>query len=255
MTTWFMRTGAYMTTDRHPGSREAAIRDTRVNDQARSEVGPGSPAPRASGRDDKQGDRKPFSISTRSLSALALLIAGALIAAQALYIPAKAQVAQVLMSSAWERQLSTGNPARPWPWADFTPTAKLVFPKQNRSVLALTDASGESLAFGPTLMAASVTPGERGVAVFAAHRDTHFAFLGSMKPGDEIEVQLPHGKETFRVTGAEVVRWDASGIQTHDGGKSRIALVTCWPLDAKVSGPMRYVVWAERIEPQAPATT
>lgn len=192
--------------------------------------------------------RKSFSLSPRSLSALAILIAGALIAAQALYIPAKAQVAQVLMSSAWEHQLSTGNPARPWPWADFTPAAKLSFPKQNRNILAVSDASGESLAFGPTLMADSVKPGERGVAVFAAHRDTHFAFLGDVKPGDEVDVQLPHGKETFRVTGSEVVRWDASGIQTHDGGKPRIALVTCWPLDAKVSGPMRYVVWAERVD-------
>ena len=231
MTAWFMRTGAYMAAD------------------------PSSPLENGAARDKRAAGRKPASISTHSLSALAILIAGALIAAQALYIPAKAQVAQVLMSSAWERQLSTGDPARPWPWADFTPTAKLVFPQQNRSVLALSDASGESLAFGPTLMAASVTPGERGVAVFAAHRDTHFAFLGGVKAGDEIDVELLHGKETFRVTGSQVVRWDASGVQTHDGGKPRIALVTCWPLDAKVSGPMRYVVWAERVEPQAPATT
>src|ERR1041384_5856577 len=102
---------------------------------------------------------KPFRPSTRSFSALAVFIAGALVAAQALYIPAKAQVAQVLMSSAWERQLSTGDPARPWPWADFTPTARLSFPTQQQHVLALTDAAGESLAFGPTLMAASVAPG------------------------------------------------------------------------------------------------
>ena len=104
---------------------------------------------------------KPINLSTRSLSALALLVAGALIAAQALYIPAKAQVAQVLMSSAWERQLSTGDPARPWPWADFTPTARLSFPAQHQTVLALTDAAGESLAFGPTLMAAGMAQGSR----------------------------------------------------------------------------------------------
>lgn len=228
MTTWFMRTGAYMATD-HPENAEAIVR-------------PSTPA-------------KPKSVSTRSLSALAILIAGALIAVQALYIPAKAQVAQVLMSNAWEHQLSTGDPARPWPWADFTPTAKLVFPKQNRTVLALTDAAGESLAFGPTLMAASVAPGERGVAVFAAHRDTHFSFLGDVKPGDEISVQTPKGARTFRVTSSEVVRWDQSGIQTHDGGQPRIALVTCWPLDGQVSGPMRYVVWAELVSPEQPSAS
>lgn len=194
---------------------------------------------------------KPVSPSTRSFSALAILVAGALIAAQALYIPAKAQVAQVLMSGAWEHQLSTGDPARPWPWADFTPTARLSFPAQNQAVLALTDAAGESLAFGPTLMAASVQPGERGVAVFAAHRDTHFAFLKDVKPGDPIRVQTLDGLRTFAVTHAEVVRWDRSGLIPHDGGPPRIALVTCWPLDAKTPGPMRYVVWAELSEAKA----
>jgi sortase A len=188
--------------------------------------------------------RKPSGQSTRSLSALAILIAGTLIAAQALFIPAKAQVAQVLMANAWEQQLSTGDPARPWPWADFTPAAKLRFPAQNRTVLALTDAAGESLAFGPTLMAASVRPGEKGVTVFAAHRDTHFAFLGKVKSGDEIIVETPTGSRAFRVTHSEVVRWDASGIHPDDGGPPRLALVTCWPLDARTRGPLRYVVWA-----------
>lgn len=182
-----------------------------------------------------------------------MLIAGTLIAAQALFIPAKAQVAQVLMASAWEHQLSTGDPARPWPWADFTPTAKLRFPAQNKSVLAVTDASGESLAFGPTLMASSVQPGEKGVAVFAAHRDTHFAFLGKVAPGDVIVVETASGPRAFRATHSEVVRWNASGIHPDDGGPPRIALVTCWPLDAKVRGPMRYVVWANA-EP-APAAS
>jgi sortase A len=190
--------------------------------------------------------------STRSFSALACLVAGALIAAQALFIPAKAQVAQVLMENAWERQLSTGNPARPWPWADFTPTARINFPAQHRSVLALTDAAGESLAFGPTHLAASVEPGERGVAVYAAHRDTHFAFLGDVKPGDTISIETPVGPRNFRVTGSQVVRWNASGIVTHDGGRPRVALVTCWPLDAKTPGPMRYVVWAEAEGASAP---
>jgi len=189
--------------------------------------------------------RKPRGQSTRSLSALAIIIAGSLIAAQALFIPAKAQVAQALMANAWEHQLSTGDPARPWPWADFTPAAKLRFPAQDKSVLAVTDASGESLAFGPTLMAASVKPGEKGVAVFAAHRDTHFAFLGKVKPGDKIIVETQTGPRTFHVTHSEVVRWNASGIHPDDGGPPRIALVTCWPLDAKMNGPMRYVVWAE----------
>lgn len=184
-------------------------------------------------------------MNTRTLSALALLIGGGLIAAQAAWIPAKAQVAQVLMDGAWERQLETGHPARPWPWADFTPAARLEFPSLGRSVLAVSDAGGEGMAFGPIQMAAAVKPGERGVAVFAAHRDTHFAFLGDLKTGDAVIVETPEGPRSFRVTGSEVVSWDNSGIVAHDGGRPRIALATCWPLDAKTQGPLRYVVWAE----------
>lgn len=178
-----------------------------------------------------------------TLAALALLFAGVVFAASALYIPAKAELAQVLMARAWRHELGTGQPARPWPWADFTPAAKLDFPAQRRSVLALTDASGESLAFGPELMAASARPGRPGVTVIAAHRDTHFSFLGEVRRGDAIAIETLDGPVRYRVMGTEVVRWNASGIQPHDGGASRLALVTCWPLDGNFHGPWRYVVW------------
>jgi sortase A len=192
-------------------------------------------------------------LSIRKLAAIAILIAGLVIIAQALFIPLKAQAAQFLMSRAWSTQIATGEPTRPWPWADFTPQAKLSFPSQGREVLALSDAAGESLAFGPTLMAASAAPGENGVAVFAAHRDTHFAFLNRLQPGQLVNVDTGAKKLSFKVIGSSVVRWDNSAIHPHDGGAPRIALVTCWPLDSKFHGPMRYVVWAEMIAPEEAA--
>ena len=66
--------------------------------------------------------------------------------------------------------------------------------------------------------------------------------------GDEIEVTRRDGGHfRFRVTGTSVVRWDASGIDPLADGR-RLALVTCWPLDGKFSGPLRYVVHAELVE-------
>ncbi len=185
----------------------------------------------------------------KKLAAAAIFGGGLLVIAAALYIPAKAELAQHLMQRAWEKQQTADTPQRPWPWADFTPAARLDFPTQDRSVLALTDAAGESLAFGPTLMAASAQPGERGVAVFAAHRDTHFSFIGNLDPGEKITVETPTGTHTFTVTGSEVVVWNDSGITPHDNGPPRIALVTCWPLDAQFRGPMRYIVWATLDQP------
>ncbi len=189
--------------------------------------------------------------SLRTLSAIASLIAGALIAAQALFVPAKALAGQALLSGAWERTLKSGEMSRPWPWADFAPAAQLVFPAENASILALTDAGGESLAFGPAHMAASAKPGDPGVAVFAAHRDTHFALLADVKTGDPVLVETRGGAHVFRVTGTEVVHWNASGIEPHDGGAPRLALVTCWPFDSAFQGPLRYIVWAELVEANA----
>lgn len=187
-------------------------------------------------------------MSARSLAAVAMIVAGAVIAAQAAFMPAKAQVAQVLLDRAWQTRVETGEAARPWPWADFTPEARLSFPELGRHVLALSDAAGESMAFGPSRVAASAKPGEPGVAVYAAHRDTHFRFLDRLKPGDPVIVQTHDRTLEYKVIGSSVVPWNASGISMHPTGASRIALVTCWPLDAKVRGPMRYVVWAERVE-------
>ncbi|MEM8921835.1 MAG: class GN sortase [Pseudomonadota bacterium] len=179
------------------------------------------------------------------IAGLAAMGLGLAMLANAAFIPAKAAIAQILLERAWAKT-EAGDPIRPWPWADFTPAARLSFPEQNQSVIALTDAAGESLAFGPSHMAASQPPGRRGVAVYAAHRDTHFRFIEMLKPGDPIEISTDTENLTFHVTGSEIVRWNASGVNPEDGGSPRLALVTCWPLDGKFQGPMRYVVWAIR---------
>jgi sortase A len=51
----------------------------------------------------------------------------------------------------------------------------------------------------------------------------------------------------FRVTGMEVVRWDASGIEPRQSGR-QLVLVTCWPLDAITPGPLRYLVRTEQVD-------
>ncbi len=182
----------------------------------------------------------------RRLVAAAMLVAGLGIIASALYIPAKAALAQVLMQRAWSTQLETGEATRPWGWADFTPLAKLTL-SDDDTVFALSDASGESLAFGPTIMAASSRPGDPGTTVIAAHRDTHFRNLGQLQPGDEIVLQTIDDTLTYRVTGTEIVHWNNSGISPHMVGPSRLALVTCWPLDGQFRGPERYIVWADQV--------
>ena len=83
-----------------------------------------------------------------------------------------------------------------------------------------------------------------GTAVYAAHRDTHFAFLADVRIGDRIDVTRADVLTvTYRVTGMEVVPFDASRIDANAPGRN-LVLATCWPLDAMTHGPLRYVVRA-----------
>jgi sortase A len=190
---------------------------------------------------------------------LAFLAPAALVAAvglallgQGLWIPAKAALAQVLLERAFDRSLATGRPVKPWPWADTWPVARISFPRLHRAVIVLNGASGQALAFGPGHVAGTPSAGDRGTAVYAAHRDTHFAVLGQVRAGDEIAVQRIDGRQArFRVAGAQVVRWDASGVDPHAPGRA-LVLATCWPLAARTHGPLRYLVWARPIGERTP---
>lgn len=176
--------------------------------------------------------------------AVLVALVGLALLGQGLWIPAKAAVAQVLLERAFAQSVATGQPVKPWPWADTWPVAQISFPRQQRTVIVLNGASGQALAFGPGHVAGTPEAGERGMAVYAAHRDTHFAVLGQVKPGDAIEVRRIDGRRVrFQVVGGQVVRWDASGVDPHAPGRG-LALATCWPLDGKTHGPLRYVVWA-----------
>jgi sortase A len=177
--------------------------------------------------------------------AFALVLSGGVLVAQAAYIHAKALLAQVLLERAFAQTLATGEQVKPWSWADTWPVARVSVPRLNASAIVLAGASGQALAFGPGHVERTPDAGEPGTAVYSAHRDTHFAFLGKVVVGDEIDVVRRDGREVrFRVTATSIVRWDASGIDPAAAGR-HLALVTCWPLNGKFSGPLRYVVHAE----------
>jgi sortase A len=187
----------------------------------------------------------------RAMSCMALMglaLAGAGLVASALYIPAKAALAQLLLERAWERARAGEGEARPWPWADISPIAVLDVPRLNVRSIVLEGANGEAMAFGPGHMENTPPIGTRGTAVVAAHRDTQFRYLRQVKEGDRIVVETAEGRSVFRVAEMRVVRADASGLDPADEGPTgaRLALVTCYPFDGVLRGPLRYVVVADR---------
>jgi sortase A len=175
----------------------------------------------------------------------ALIALGVALLAAGVWLPAKAELAQHLLNRAWARTVEGDAAAKPWPWADTRPIARLSLPNSDEPLTVLAGASGRNLAFAPALMDGSAAPGANGVSVIAGHRDTHFRPLASLAIGDELTLERPDGSFLrYEVAALDVV--DSRRAQLRlDADESVVVLVTCWPFDAvDVGGDWRYVVTA-----------
>jgi sortase A len=86
-------------------------------------------------------------------------------------------------------------------------------------------------------------PGQPGNAGFAAHRDTFFRPLKSVREGDEIVVTTPGGVYRYAVTGTSIVEpRDVAVLEpTAD---AILTLVTCYPFEYIGNAPQRFIVRA-----------
>ncbi|MEH2531110.1 sortase A [Bradyrhizobium sp. AZCC 1588] len=185
----------------------------------------------------------------RFILPLLLALIGLILFGQGAYIHAKALLAQVLLERAFEKTITTGRETKPWSWADTWPVARIEVKRLGARAIVLAGSSGQALAFGPGHVEQTPDAGERGIAVYSAHRDTHFAFLKNVIVGDEIDVTRRDGRTfRYRVDATSVVRFDTSGIDPLAGGHE-LVLSTCWPFDALTQGPERYLVHATMIGP------
>ena len=168
--------------------------------------------------------------------------------AHAGYIHAKAVLAQHLLERSWQRSLQGARAARPWPWADTWPVARLRVARVGVDEIVLAGSSGRTLAFGPAHVDGSALPGRAGLSVLAGHRDTHFGFLRELVVGDELRVDRPDGGSVrYRVSDLAVIDARSESVPL-DAATDRLELVTCFPFDAVVpGGPLRYRVLAERM--------
>ncbi|MEO8375335.1 MAG: class GN sortase [Sphingomonas bacterium] len=175
-----------------------------------------------------------------------MCIAGLAEIATGAVIPVKAVVAQMLLERAFDRSVATGHAQKPWGWADMAPVARLSVPRLSETRIVLDTGSGQAMAFAPTLLPGGAALGKPGTTVIAAHRDTHFAFLKDVRAGDVVQIEGTDGvMHRYRVTGAEIVRWDRFAIAEGEGRE--LALTTCYPFGSIGHGPLRYVVHAAEV--------
>ncbi len=177
---------------------------------------------------------------TASLVVLALLQFG-----QGAWIQVKAVLAQYLLERAWSAALDGEAQPRPWPWADTHPVARITVERLGVERIILAGDDGRTLAFGPGHALASAALGGAGIALVSGHRDTHFAFLKDLRPGDLLRLETVDGVFRYRVRGAQVVDARKVRIPRRREGPGLMLLATCYPFDAvRPGGTLRYVVTA-----------
>lgn len=180
------------------------------------------------------------------LITLSLVAASQLAGAALIY--GKAWLAPILIERAYRQTPVEGAPVKPWPWADTYPVARLSLPRLSLQRVVLEGDSGNALAFGPG-MAAGVRPGDEGMVMVSAHRDTHFRFLQEITGGDAVHLDYRGSRFRYRVR--ETLIADARDGRLHTAlPEQGLLLVTCYPFDAVIpGGPLRFVVIAERQRP------
>ncbi|MFK7962396.1 MAG: class GN sortase [Burkholderiaceae bacterium] len=166
-----------------------------------------------------------------------------------LRVIAKAHLAQLLIQHAWQENTTSGEASiKPWPWADMAPIARITFERQQTALFVLDNDAPRTLAFGPGLNPQSALPGHGARSVVSAHRDTHFAVLEHVVPGDIVRVETLEGRTLrYEIKARQIVdEHDLWVLNNH--GRDELTMVTCWPFNALVPrGPDRLIVTAERL--------
>ncbi len=165
----------------------------------------------------------------------------------AMLIYAKAALAPTLIESAWSNTLSTGEPTKPWPWADTWPVARLQVPALAIDHFVLAGANGAALPFGPGMLNSGSNLHLDRSRIIAGHWDTHFGFLPRLGIGSSILLQSADGEtRTYRVVSSRIADARDESLQI-DPADPQLILVTCYP-DGLLAyrGPLRLVVEARR---------
>lgn len=182
-----------------------------------------------------------------------LLLAGMTQAAQALSMPIKAMLSVYLIDNAWAQTLAGETDARPWPWMDSVPVARVTVPRLGQDMIVMRGVSGTVLAFAPGWHEGSVPPGSEGISLVAGHRDTHFSFVKDLKMGDRIELQTASGETvSYEVSEMEMLDKPELSVRNLKGNDSILVLSTCYPfqqniLDGTNRADMRFVVVARKV--------
>src|SRR6185295_7070511 len=97
----------------------------------------------------------------------------------------------------------------------------------------------KTLLLGAGHVPGTPSPGLEGNVVIAAHRDTYFRKLESIRPGDSIQVATVRRTFDYVVTSTEIVDPDDTQIMESQA-REELTLITCFPFYYVGAAPKRF---------------
>ena len=124
---------------------------------------------------------------------------------------------------------------------------RLMLPTLGREFVFVEGTDTASLRRGPGHLPDTSLPGEGGTVGLAGHRTTYgapFRTIDRLKIGDRVEVEMPYGRFSYRVSRTRIVSPDAVWVK-RPAGQERVILIACHPL---YSAARRIVVFADLVQ-------
>jgi sortase A len=131
---------------------------------------------------------------------------------------------------------------------------RIRIPRIGASFVVVKGTDAASLRKGPGIYDDAPFPGAPGTVAIAGHRTTYlapFRRIDKLQPGDEISVEMPYGRFTYRVQQRKIVAPTTVSVVKRVA-YDRLVLTACHPL---YSAAQRIVVLARfiRAQPRGPA--
>ncbi len=135
------------------------------------------------------------------------------------------------------------------------PIGRIVIPSIGVSFVMVYGTDTSDLESGPGFYTETTFPGIRGTTLIAGHRTTYlapFRHIDSLRPGQQIRLQMPYARFTYTVVSHRIVQPQNVAAATAPVGYSRVVLSACTPL---FSAAKRLLVYARltRAVPVGPA--
>jgi sortase A len=128
----------------------------------------------------------------------------------------------------------------------LAPIGRLDIPRLGVSVVVMPGDDDATLSKAVGHLPDTPLPWTGGNTALAGHRDTHFRPLERVKAGDEIYLETPRGRFTYRVSRTVVVEPEELWV-LDPATNPTLTLITCYPFTHVGPAPKRFVVQADRV--------